>query len=167
MSIYVDFFFSNFFFKFFLKSKWTGVVAKSKKFYFSPSFNQASNSLKNSFFVFSLVKRTIILAIIFLIFDNSGMLVNLGKTEVSFFFSLNFSLFWQKVLKIGLFFLEKRKVDFLHQNCQCFQAVFQQKVLENLTIFGQFFKRNSKESPIFFQNLQGFTLCFVPKVFKN
>ena len=74
-------------------------------------------------------------------FLTSGMLVNLGKSEVSpFFLSLNFSLFWQKaVLKIGLFFLEKRKVDHFHQNFQCFQGILA-KSLENLTNFFKIFK---------------------------
>ena len=89
----------------------------------------------------------------------------LQETEVDFFFKflIILALFWQKVLKIGLFFLEKRKVDF-HQNFQCFQGVLA-KSLENLTIFGQFFKKIPKNHQ-FFQNLQGFTR-FVAKFFEN
>ena len=88
----------------------------------------------------------------------------LQETEVDFssevsFFSLNFSLFWQKVLKIGLFFLEKRKVDHFHQNFQCFQGILA-KSLENLTFFWPIFQKISKESPIFLSKFSRFhALC--------
>ena len=93
-----------------------------------------------------------------LIFDlwNAGKPWSIGSKLFFSKFLIILALFWQKVLKIGLFFLEKRKVDF-HQNFQCFQGILA-KSLENLTFFGQFFKKFPKN--------QGFPR-FVAKFFKN
>ena len=116
-------FFSNFF-KFQFKNEKDWGSSKIKEIFFSTFKLIEKQLFPSSCLPLSRQTNDNLGDYLVLIFDNSGMLGNLGKSEVSFFFSLNFSLFWQKVLKIGLFFLEKRKVDFLHQNCQCFQAVF-------------------------------------------
>ena len=69
------------------------------------------------------------------------------------FFSLNFSLFWRyfgkKFWKLAYFSLKNGKLIFI-KIFNVFQGILA-KSLENLTIFGQFFKKISKESPIFFK----------------
>ena len=111
-------------------------------------------------FFLPLVKRTIILVTFS---SDFWPLVNLGKLEVSFFLfpPLNFSSFWQKaVLKIGLFFLVKNgELTIFIKILNVFKLYFSKKSCENLTIFGQFFKKNSKESPIFSKSSRFHALC--------
>ena len=84
-----------------------------------------------------------------LIFDlwNAGKPWSIGSKLFFSKFLIILALFWQKVLKIGLFFLEKRKLIFF-KNFQCFQGILA-KSLENLTFFGQFFKKFPKNHQFF------------------
>ena len=58
------------------------------------------------------------------------------------FFSLNFSLFWQKVLEIGLFFLEKRKLIFF-KIFNVFKPYFSKKLGEFDLFLSNFSKKPS------------------------
>ena len=83
----------------------------------------------------------------------------LQETEVDFFFKflIILALFWQKVLEIGLFFLEKRKLIFFKIFNVSKQKVW--RIWPFLANFSKIFERIAN----FFQNIQGFT-HFVAKL---